>query len=131
MQDGLGQTYALPVALGKLADFFVGHVGYGAFLHGFVNARLEIRRGHSLDPADESQVFNDFHFRINRRRFRQVADALFDFHGVLPDVEAGHGSRAIGGRQEAGEHTRMVVVLPAPLGPRKPTICPLSTSKEM
>src|SRR5215469_3061458 len=34
-----------------------------------------------------------------------------------------------GGRKQVS--TRMVVVFPAPLGPRKPTICPLSTSKEM
>src|SRR5208283_5756902 len=35
----------------------------------------------------------------------------------------------VGGRKQV--RTRIVVVLPAPLGPRKPTICPLSTSKEM
>src|SRR5437660_7796267 len=36
---------------------------------------------------------------------------------------------AVGGRKQV--RTRMVVVFPAPLGPRKPTICPFSTSKEM
>src|ERR1700678_2924128 len=36
---------------------------------------------------------------------------------------------SVGGRKQV--RIRMVVVLPAPLGPRKPTICPLSTSKEM
>src|ERR1039458_10458446 len=36
---------------------------------------------------------------------------------------------AVGGRKQV--RTRMVVVLPAPLGPRKPTIWPFSTSKEM
>src|SRR5580698_1971249 len=36
---------------------------------------------------------------------------------------------ALGGRKQVS--TRMVVVLPAPLGPRKPTICPFSTSKEI
>src|SRR5580658_5445533 len=35
----------------------------------------------------------------------------------------------VGGRKQV--RMRMVVVLPAPLGPRKPTICPLSTSKEI
>src|SRR5260370_17721116 len=39
---------------------------------------------------------------------------------ALPDV---------GGRKHVS--TRMVVVLPAPLGPRKPTIWPLRTSNEM
>src|SRR6516165_4457943 len=39
---------------------------------------------------------------------------------ALPDV---------GGRKQVS--TRIVVVFPAPLGPRKPTICPFSTSKEM
>src|SRR5579864_4394331 len=34
-----------------------------------------------------------------------------------------------GGRKHV--RTRIVVVFPAPLGPRKPTICPLSTSKEI
>src|SRR3984885_3638627 len=36
---------------------------------------------------------------------------------------------SVGGRKQV--RMRMVVVFPAPLGPRKPTICPLSTSKEM
>src|SRR5438477_11904696 len=35
----------------------------------------------------------------------------------------------VGGKKQV--RTRMVVVLPAPLGPRKPTICPLGTSKEI
>src|ERR1017187_2898724 len=35
----------------------------------------------------------------------------------------------VGGRKQV--RTRIVVVLPAPLGPRKPTIWPFSTSKEM
>src|SRR5215472_14607106 len=34
-----------------------------------------------------------------------------------------------GGRKHVS--MRMVVVLPAPLGPRKPTICPFATSKEI
>src|SRR5579871_6784039 len=36
---------------------------------------------------------------------------------------------ALGGRKQVS--TRMVVVLPAPFGPRKPTICPFSTSNEI
>src|SRR5215469_2604797 len=36
---------------------------------------------------------------------------------------------AVGGRKQV--RTRIVVVLPAPFGPRKPTIWPFSTSKEI
>src|SRR5690242_15310385 len=36
---------------------------------------------------------------------------------------------AVGGRKQV--RTRIVVVFPAPFGPRKPTICPFSTSKEI
>src|SRR4051812_25485630 len=36
---------------------------------------------------------------------------------------------AVGGRKQVS--TRIVVVFPAPFGPRKPTICPFSTSKEI
>src|SRR5262245_20292986 len=36
---------------------------------------------------------------------------------------------AVGGRKQV--RTRMVVVLPAPLGPRNPTISPFCTSNEM
>src|SRR5579871_866117 len=36
---------------------------------------------------------------------------------------------AVGGRKQV--RTRMVVVFPAPFGPRNPTIWPFSTSKEM
>src|SRR5215469_17189130 len=35
----------------------------------------------------------------------------------------------VGGRKQV--NMRMVVVLPAPFGPRKPTICPFSTEKEI
>src|SRR3974390_1024360 len=35
----------------------------------------------------------------------------------------------VGGRKQV--RTRIVVVFPAPFGPRKPTICPFSTSKEI
>src|SRR5215813_9247527 len=35
----------------------------------------------------------------------------------------------VGGRKHV--RTRIVVVFPAPFGPRKPTICPFSTSKEI
>src|SRR3984893_1024389 len=41
---------------------------------------------------------------------------------TLPDQE-------VGGRKQGS--TRMVVVLPAPLGPRNPTMPPFSTSNEM
>src|SRR5205085_3880204 len=36
---------------------------------------------------------------------------------------------SVGGRKQVS--MRMVVVFPAPFGPRKPTICPFVTSKEM
>src|ERR1700724_3273325 len=36
---------------------------------------------------------------------------------------------ALGGRKHV--RTRIVVVFPAPFGPRKPTICPFVTSKEI
>src|SRR5512133_2816470 len=36
---------------------------------------------------------------------------------------------AVGGRKHV--RTRIVVVFPAPFGPRNPTICPFSTSKEI
>src|SRR3954466_5963219 len=35
----------------------------------------------------------------------------------------------VGGKKQV--KTRIVVVFPAPFGPRKPTICPFSTSKEI
>src|SRR4051794_797080 len=35
----------------------------------------------------------------------------------------------VGGKKQV--KTRIVVVFPAPFGPKKPTICPFSTSKEM
>src|SRR6202035_3619234 len=39
------------------------------------------------------------------------------------------GVPSLGGRKQV--RLRMVVVFPAPLGPRKPTICPFATSNEM
>ncbi len=71
----------------------------------------------------------DLHIGIDGRRFRQVADAPLDFHGLFQRhrTRPRAPSPSVGGMKQVS--TRMVVVFPAPLGPRNPTIWPFSTSK--
>ena len=131
VDDRLGEADALPVAFGELADQLVADVADGAAPDHFVDAPVDIGGGDALQLADEGEVLGDLHFGVDRRRFRQVADALLDLHAGSPARRSRRRwpCPAVGGRKQV--RTRIVVVFPAPFGPRKPTICPFSTSKEM
>ena len=55
--------------------------------------RAMSRGGDAFEPADEGEVLADLHFRVEGRRFRQVADALLDLQRVLQHVKAGDAGR--------------------------------------
>ena len=71
VDDGLRQSDALPVALGELAGGSLAHVLDVAALEHIFDALAQGRAGKPLQPADESEVFDDSHLRIQWRRFRQ------------------------------------------------------------
>jgi hypothetical protein len=73
--------------------------------HHVVEAASQVGGGDALELADEGEVLDHLHFGIEGRRFRQVADALLDLHGVLDHVETGDVGGAHGGGQEAGKDT--------------------------
>ena len=104
VDDGLREADALPVAFRKLADQLVADIADGAALHDFVDAARRDRSADALELADEVEVLADLHFRVERRRFGQVADALLHLHRLLHDVEAGDIAVPAVGRQEAGEN---------------------------
>ncbi len=61
------------------------------------------RHAFDLDARDELQIFAHRHFRIERRRFRQIARAAFGFDRLVEDVKAGNHGLAVSGRHVAGQ----------------------------
>ena len=86
---------------------------------------------HVVEDAVQFHVFVRGHVAVQAGVLEHDAEALADFVGVVwPD--RGHRSRSVPlvGRSSVVS-ILMVVVLPAPLGPRKAKISPGATSKEM
>ena len=104
MNDSLCQPHALPVTFRKLADQFIADVAHCAALSHFAHPAGNIGAGDTLQPADEREVFGNLHFRVKRRRFGQIADALLHFVGILEDVVSSYSGGARGGWEEAGQH---------------------------
>ena len=57
-----------------------------------------------------------------------VARPAVDLDAVAPRVESEHPARPRSGRRKSSR-IRIVVVLPAPFGPRKPKIVPAGTER--
>ena len=66
---------------------------------------------------------------LDPQQIIETRDLIKGLAGDHTIILSTHILPEVGGRKQVS--TRMVVVFPAPLGPRKPTICPLSTLKEM
>ncbi len=131
VDDRLGQADALPVALGELAQQLVAHVADGAALQDLIHAPAEVGLRDALEPRHEGQVLDRLPSPGTAAGFRAGSRCA----SLLPWAAPGRRNRPpaadprVGGRKQV--RTRMVVVFPAPFGPRKPTIWPFSTSKEM
>src|SRR6266567_5254648 len=104
MNDGLCQADALAIALRKLTDDLVLDVGDCAPFAGVVDPALEVSSRDPLYAADKGQVLPNPHFRVNRRRFGEIANALFYFEWLFEDIETRHGGRAARRRQKTSEH---------------------------
>jgi hypothetical protein len=101
VQDRLSQSDTLLVALRELAAEAGRDVGDARLLHRRVDLRPQRLGSHAADPADEQQVVADGHVRVERRRFRQVADAALGLERLIEDVEPGNDGLAGGGRHVA------------------------------
>ena len=85
-------------------------------------------RPHAVGPPVEVQVLVHRQVVVQAEALRHVADALLDLADLLDDVKAQHVAAPAVGLSRPSS-MRIVVVLPAPFGPRKPKIAPRSTVK--
>jgi hypothetical protein len=84
-------------------DQLLANVGNHASFRHIRDAPREIRPGDALQPPDKREILADFHVRVQRRTFRQIADPLFHFQRLLQHIESGHVCRSGGRRQKAGQ----------------------------
>ena len=92
-------------------------------------ARRASRRWHAVDAAEEAQVLGHRQVAVEREFLRHVADALrARASGFCATSMPATMARPPLGRSRP-HRMRMVVDLPAPLGPRKPMISPRAMSK--
>ena len=124
------EAHALAVALRERADDPVLDVLQPAqFLH-IAHALLEPAAGHSLELRAVNQVLRHPHVRIERHVLRHVTRCAARLDRLLEHIEPGDRGRP----EVAGmklERILIVVLFPAPLGPRNPTISPFPTSKDI
>ena len=83
----------------------------------------------ALEPGAELQVFPHPHVLVQRIVLRHVTDPAPHFVRVRRHIQARHPRQPeVAGMKQ--ERMRMVVLLPAPFGPSRPTISPRPTVKE-
>ena len=128
MENGLRDADALPVPLGELA-----YQGVRVFLKSAgpntssTRAR-DARLAHPAQLTHVMQVLAHGHVRIQRHGLRQIADGRAAASGSsCTSCPATTAVPAVGGVKPV--MIRMVVVFPAPFGPRKPITSPGSAAK--
>ena len=104
VDDGLGETNALAVAFGELAQQLVFHVCNRTAIQYVVNSLRQFRPRQPFDLADKRQIFGSAHFQIEWGSFRQVADAPFHFQRTFQHVKTSNDSGAGGRWQKTGKH---------------------------
>ena len=104
VNDRLREADALPVAFRELPAVTVRHVvDAGLFITSSTRAALRSLEATTLSFATNVQVFPHRHFRVERRRFRQVAGAALGFDRLIEHVVTGDDGLALGGRHVAGQ----------------------------
>src|SRR5207302_4690100 len=130
VNDGLRQANPLPVAFGQFSEKLVLDLAHRATIANIIDPFFQIRSRQSLQLAHKFQVLGRLHLRVDWRRLGQIADSLLTSNGCSRTSKpATLAVPADGGRKQVS--MRIVVVLPAPLGPRNPTIWPFATSNEI
>jgi hypothetical protein len=129
VDDGAGEGEALLPAAGELRDATC-EIGFEAGEgEEFLDAGVGDGRGEAVGGGVEVEVFGDGEVFVEAELLTHVADMALDVLAAslrmsmprmvpVPSLGTSRPQRAL-----------MMVVLPEPLGPRKPKISPLSTSK--
>ena len=126
--EGLGQAHPLPVALREIADDPMLHVADEALVHHLGHGALR-PPVHPFDLGHEIEIGPHPQIGVEGDVLRAGSRSACARPSTVEDVVAGDpGGAALAGMKQA--RMRMVVDLPAPFGPRKPTIWPGATSKE-
>ena len=94
---------ALAIALGKIANQPVFHLGYPRALHGGVHLLSRLRARKAPRAGDKAQIFRGRHVGVQRRNLRQITDALFCFQRLFKDVVPVDRNLALRGGKAAGD----------------------------
>ena len=104
-------------------------VGQVDDLEDLVDARSSVGAAEPVQPAEEAQVLARAEVRVDREVLRHVAD-LGLARGRLDDRAAGPATTTSPpSRRRIPQTIEIVVVLPAPFGPRRPYVSPGAISK--
>src|SRR5262249_8338519 len=87
VDGGLSQANAAAIALGKLAEDFFLDVGDGAAIKNKADALCEVCSAQAFDFSDELEILGGAHFQVQRRSFRQIADAALDLDWIFEHIE--------------------------------------------
>ena len=100
----LRKTHALAIALGEVADQPVFHVGDAGGIHHLVHLGGRFLLGNAVDVGAEGEKVRYRHIHVQRRDFRQKADAGHGLLGAGDGVHSVDIKLAGGGHVVAGEH---------------------------
>ena len=102
----LGETAALLITAGQVADHTGAHLGNAHHFADSVDMRLAafVCFLHALDVVDKVQVLVYSHVEVQGRILGQIADVLLGLQGIFQNVDARYLGSAGGGRQIAGDY---------------------------
>jgi hypothetical protein len=81
-----------------------------------------------VETSDHLQVLGPGEVLVDRRVLAGEADLAAQLRRLAGDIEAGDAGAAAVGREQRGEDAT-AVVLPAPLGPSRPSTVPAGTRR--
>ena len=129
VHERIGQADPLPVTFRERADEFFFHVFQSAKFFHIANPLRDAAMRHAFQRGAVIEILRHAHVVIERDIFRHVTE----MRAGLRAIARKYRNRRSVARPEVGgmklERMRMVVLLPAPFGPRNPMISPLPTSK--
>src|SRR5215216_2340872 len=117
-------------ATGVEAGLLTRPVGEPDHLEQRVHAPLDLRTVQPVQDGVEAQVLLTCEVVVQGHFLKDEPDVRTDLVTGAQDVVTGDPGEPVGGVQQRAQ-TEIVVVLPAPLGPRKPNSSPGSTENEM